>query len=243
MTTAAPARLWLVAASLLVAAAVLTGISHLLFWWPCAGAGSASETCASRSATWLSPPFLADPGDRVPGVAVTAALASLLAALAWPFALLGSRMPRGIRIVGVIAALQPLSLGIWSVVSAVTPWIDPATSVSPLWWVAGELVAIALLIVFVSVDGDDTPGRGWLATVLVGATTFGMLRWMAELTLFGGTVGDGQPLPWAGSGLAATLLVCGVLVLLRARQLRVIASQSRESAILRKEDEPQDLLC
>ena len=212
-------RAWLVAGLLLVAAGLLAGVSYLAHWAPCFDGGMRSALCSSRRDTWLAPPYMADPADRVPWAVGPVAVASLLAGLAWPVAMRAVPLGRVSRVVGVLLAVQTVSIGVWSVVSAFTPLIDPELPIPLLWWVGGELLAVALGtgLVLVAADEDRVPWRlVWPLLALVGATTFGAVRYYAELVVFHGHLGDGYPRRGAGLGLAATLLVCGLALVVRA---------------------------
>lgn len=219
MFTRAP-NAWLVAGLLLLAAGALTAVSYLAHWWPCFDGGMRSELCLRRRDAWLSPPYMADPTDRVPWVVAPVAVASLLAGLSWPVAMRAVPLGRVGRVLGLLVAVQAVSIGIWSVVSALTPLIDPELEPSKLWWLGGELLAIALGVglVLAAADDDRVPWRlVWPLLALVGATTFGLLRWSAELLAFHGHLGDGYPRRGAGLGLAATLLLCGGALVVRSR--------------------------
>lgn len=211
---------WLFAGLLLLAAGGLTAVSYVAHWWPCFDGGMRSELCLSRRDTWLTPPFMANPPDRVPWVVGPVAVASLLAGLAWLVAMRAVPLGRAGRVLGLLVAAQAVSIGVWSVVSAFTPLIDPELGISALWHIGGELLAIALGVgmVLAAADEDRVPWRlVWPLLALVGATTFGMLRWSAELLTFHGHLGDGYPRRGAGLGLAATLLLCGGALVVRSR--------------------------
>jgi hypothetical protein len=66
---------------------------------------------------------------------------------------------------------------------------------------------------------------------LVGATTFGFVRWVAELMVFGGHLGDGYPRRGAGLGLAATLLLCGGALVLHSRLAARAAHPARPEVL------------
>ena len=194
-------------------------VSSLAHWGPCFDSMT-SAACRARRDTWLVPPYMADPPDRVPWVTGPVAVASLLAGLAWPVVLRAVPLGRVGRVVGGLLALQTVSVGPWSVVSALTPLIDPELPV-PFWWhVGGELLVLGLVLGMLlgAVDAEPRPWRLlWPALAAVGATTFGFVRWAAELLAFGGHLGDGYPRRGAGLGLAATLLLCGLALVVRSR--------------------------
>ncbi|MGI3784599.1 MAG: hypothetical protein ACRYG2_27880 [Janthinobacterium lividum] len=211
---------WLLAGLLLLAAGVLTAVSYVAHWWPCFDGGMRSDLCSARRDTWLTPPYTSDPPDRVPWVTGPVAVASLLAGLAWPVAMRAIPLRRTGRVVGTVLALQTVSIGVWSVISAFTALIDPEQPVPLLWWVGGELLAVALGVgmVLVASAGDHVPWcLVWPLLTLIGATTFGFVRWDAELLTFRGHLGDGYPRRGAGLGLAATLLLCGAALVVRSR--------------------------
>ena len=221
-------RAWLLAGLLLLVAGVLTVVSSLAHWWPCFDGGMASDLCLRRRDTWLVPPYMADPPDRVAWVTGPAAVASLLAGLAWPVAMRALPLGRPSRVLGVLLAAQTVSIGVWSVVSAFTPLIDPELPVPLLWHVGGELLAVALgaAMVVRTVEAERVPLHlAWPVVALVGATTFGFVRWTAELLVFHGHLGDGYPRRGAGLGLAATLLLCGAALLVRSAFPRVRAER------------------
>ena len=232
--TARARTAWVVAGLLLVAAGVLTAASHLTFWWPCLDAGAASELCAARADAWTSPPFMADPPDRLPWVTGPAAVASLLAGLSWAVLTVALPLGRLRRVLSLLVAVLTVSIGVWSVLSAFTPLIDPELPVPRLWWIGAELVAglLVLAMLYRSADEPTFPtDLAWPVIALVGATTFGMLRWCAELLAFGGHLGEGVPHPYAGLGLAATLLLSGGALCLRGWLLRPRRSASSSRAV------------
>ena len=219
---------WLLAGLLLFAAGVMAAVSSFAHWWPCFDGGARSDLCLQRRDSWLVPPYMSDPSDRVPWVTGPAAIASLLAGLAWPVAMRAVRLGRVSRFLGVLLALQTVSIGVWSVVSAFTPLIDPELPVPLLWYVGGDLVAVALGVAMVlrSADEQRVPLHlAWPIVVLIGATTFGFVRWVAELLVFHGHLGDGYPRRGAGLGLAETLLLCGTALLVRSSLPRARADQ------------------
>ncbi|GAA3558830.1 hypothetical protein GCM10022197_12720 [Microlunatus spumicola] len=225
---------WFVAGLLLAAAGVLTAVSYAAHWSPCAGDAFRSELCSRRRDTWLVPPFMADPGDRVPWVTGPVAVASLLAGLSWPAVLRALPLRRPTRVVGLLLALQTVSIGVWSVVSAFTPLIDPEAPIQPLWWVGGEVLAVVfvLLLVLESDHEPRLPGSVvWAVVAVVGATTFGLVRFSVELMAFGGHLGDGYPRRGAGFGLAATLLLCGAALVVRSRLAARVARPARSEAV------------
>lgn len=124
---------WLLAGVLLLVAGALTAVSYVAHWSPCFDGGVRSDLCSHRRDTWLTPPYMADPPDRVPWVVGPVAIASLLAGLAWPVAMRALPLRRPGRVVGTLLALQTVSIGVWSVVSAFTPLIDPEMDISGLW--------------------------------------------------------------------------------------------------------------
>jgi hypothetical protein len=219
----------LLAGVLLLVAGALTAVSYLAHWSPCFDGGVRSDLCSLRRDTWLAPPFMADPPDRAAWVTGPVAIASLLAGLAWPVAMLALPLRRPTRVVGLLLAAQTVSIGVWSVVSAFTPLIDPEAPIPFLWWIGGEVLAAAFLLVL-AVEYDAAPRLPasllWVVVVLVGATTYGAFRYNAELLVFHGHLGDGYPRPGAGFGMAATLLLCGAALVVRS-QLRTRAPSSR----------------
>ena len=225
---------WFVAGLLLVVAGVLTAVSYAAHWSPCAGDAFRSEACSQRRDTWLVPPFLADPPDRVPWVTGPVAVASLLAGLAWLAVLRALPLRRPTRVVGLLVALQTVSIGVWSVVSAFTPLIDPEAPISFLWWVAGEVLAVVFVLLLV-MESDQEPRLPayvvWAVVALVGATTFGFVRYALELMTFNGHLGDGYPRRGAGFGLAATLLLCGATLVVRSRLAARSARPVRPEAL------------
>lgn len=219
---------WSIAGLLLLAAGVCTAVSFFALWWPCVDGGTASDLCQGQRDSWFVPPYTSNPPDRLPWVTGPAAVASLLAGLAWPIAMRAVPLRRPGRIMGVLLAVQTISIGVWSVVSAFTPLIDPEWPVPLLWHVGGELLAVALVtaMVYRSADEEKVPWHlVWPVVALVGTTTFGFVRWIAELLVFHGHLDGGPPRPGAGLGLATTLLLCGAALLVRSALSRTRVQQ------------------
>lgn len=117
-------------------------------------------------------------------------------------------------------------------VSAFTPLIDPELPVPLLWHVGGELLAVALGLALVlrATDQEKVPLHlAWPVVALIGTTTFGFVRWTAELLVFHGHLGDGYPRRAAGLGLAATLLLCGAALLVRSALPRSGSTNDRHA--------------
>jgi hypothetical protein len=164
--------------------------------------------------TYLPFPYLPDAPDRLPWVSQLQAIAVLLAALSWLAIVLSLPLNRGFRILGVLTAAQPVSLGAWAIISVFTDLIDPDMPVSRLWWLSGEIIAIIFLIVAAILWAPYVTVS--LVLVLFGATAFGMLHTLAETGLFGLSGVNWDITPWTGLGTALILCACGIVTIVRA---------------------------
>lgn len=185
---------WLLAATLMLAAAAATVWSTYLHWLPCRGSmfsGSIlngyaygpdfSDACLRRMDTGLPFPYPPEPAEQTPWASELGVAATALAGVAWLTVVLGLRWSLRTKAVAALPGLATLVVAVVGTLALVDAGRSPDDSLSGWLWVSIEGTAVIALVMMLGWQ-TEVRGRVLLRLILVlwGTTAFGLVHAGAE---------------------------------------------------------------
>ena len=233
-TPADPSRWpWRIAAVLLLGSAVATAWSLVLHWSPCRGAllsGTALErlgsnqltdACLQRMDGALPFPYPPEPVEQAAGATELGVVAMVLCGLATLVLVAGRELSATVRRLLVLIAAPTLIMAGLSARAAGDPFRDP-DSYPPEWlWVAGEVVAVLILIVLLSGPATRHRRDTVRTIILVWAlTAFGLVHGVIDyVTMTAVSTNNWDLPPGTGIGIVLVLVAGAVAAFMRPRAI------------------------